>query len=142
MSSRTEYEQTEHCIHPSLSQLKQSLITLTFNRQAGQSCPNKCTSFLSKRKNDVPQWVFKYNSAPTTAKTYDLKGCTQKVIQLYSTSEISIPYKTVQIYSFNISLNLMVAFLAETCYHGINCFVLTGLIIILIVKMHNRDEFS
>jgi len=51
-------------------------------------CPTSCTSFLSKRKNTVPQWAFKLNSALATAYTWDLRGCMllkdNKTIEVWS----------------------------------------------------------
>jgi len=51
---------------------------LNFNGQMEKYCSIERTSFPSERE-DVLQQAFKLNSAPATAETRNLKGCTLKV---------------------------------------------------------------
>jgi hypothetical protein len=55
-------------------------LTLTFNRQMGQCCAIKCTSFLNERENTVPQWALKMNNATAAAEIWHLKGHTLNVM--------------------------------------------------------------
>jgi hypothetical protein len=49
-------------------------------------CPIKCTSFLSKRENNVLQWAFKHLA---TAEKWDLNGCMVKVNSPCTFAEVS-----------------------------------------------------
>lgn len=52
---------------------------LFFNGWTGTMPSLSMTNLSSKSKNIILQWVFKSNSAPATAETWHLQGCTLKI---------------------------------------------------------------